>query len=59
LISPHRVPYFAPHDSFAHSGPHWARDLAVVRRNLAAIQQTAHRLIVAIEGNEARGDAAD
>jgi len=36
----------------------WARDLAVVRRNLAAIQQTAHRLIVAIEGNEARGDAA-
>ncbi len=37
----------------------WARDLAVVRRNLAAIQQVAHRLIVAIEGNEARGDAAD
>jgi len=36
----------------------WARDMAVVRRNLAAIQQVAHRLIVAIEGNEARGDAA-
>jgi len=36
----------------------WARDVAVVRRNLAAIQQTAHRLIVAIEGNEARGDVA-
>ncbi len=35
---------------------HWARDLAVVRRNLAAIQQTAHRLIVAIEGGDARGE---
>jgi len=35
---------------------HWARDLAVVRRNLAAIQQTAHRLIVAIEGNDERGE---
>jgi len=34
----------------------WARDLAVVRRNLAAIQQTAHRLIVAIEGGDARGE---
>ncbi len=30
---------------------HWARDIAVVRRNLAAIQQTAHRLIIAIEGD--------
>jgi len=43
--------------SFAYVAD-WARDLAVVRRNLAAIQQIAHRLIVAIEGNEARGDAA-
>jgi len=34
----------------------WARDLAVVRRNLAAIQQVAHRLIVAIEGGDARGE---
>jgi antirestriction protein ArdC len=34
----------------------WARDVAVVRRNLAAIQQTAHRLIVAIEGDNARGE---
>jgi len=34
----------------------WARDLAVVRRNLAAIQQTAHRLIVAIEGHDERGE---
>ncbi len=34
----------------------WARDMAVVRRNLAAIQQTAHRLIVAIEGDNARGE---
>ncbi len=34
----------------------WARDLAVVRRNLAAIQQVAHRLIVAIEGDDARGE---
>ena len=30
----------------------WARDIAVVRRNLAAIQQVAHRLIVAIEGGD-------
>jgi len=36
--------------SFAYVA-YWARDLAVVRRNLAAIQQIAHRLIVAIEGN--------
>ncbi len=36
----------------------WARDLAVVRRNLAAIQQVAHRLIVAIEGNDERGEGA-
>jgi len=35
---------------------HWARDVAVVRRNLAAIQQVAHRLIVAIEGNDERGE---
>jgi len=35
---------------------HWARDVAVVRRNLAAIQQVAHRLIVAIEGGDARGE---
>jgi len=34
----------------------WARDLAVVRRNLAAIQQVAHRLIVAIEGSDTRGE---
>jgi len=34
---------------------HWARDVAVVRRNLAAIQQVAHRLIVAIEGGDTRG----
>jgi len=34
----------------------WARDMAVVRRNLAVIQQTAHRLIVAIEGDNARGE---
>ncbi len=34
----------------------WARDLAVVRRNLAAIQQVAHRLIVAIEGGDTRGE---
>jgi len=27
-----------------------------VRRNLAAIQQVAHRLIVAIEGDDARGE---
>ena len=36
----------------------WARDVAVVRRNLAAIQQVAHRLIVAIEGDDARGEGA-
>ncbi len=35
---------------------HWARDVAVVRRNLAAIQQVAHRLIVAIEGGDTRGE---
>jgi len=35
---------------------HWARDVAVVRRNLAAIQQVAHRLIVAIEGHDERGE---
>ncbi len=34
----------------------WARDLAVVQRNLAAIQQVAHRLIVAIEGDNAHGE---
>ncbi len=34
----------------------WARDLVVVRRNLAAIQQVAHRLIVAIEGHDERGE---
>ncbi len=34
---------------------HWARDMAVVRRNLAAIHAVAHRLIVAIEGNDAHG----
>jgi len=37
---------------------HWARDVVVVRRNLAAIQQVAHRLIVAIEGNDERGEGA-
>jgi len=37
--------------SFAYVAD-WARDLAVVRRNLAAIQQVAHRLIVAIEGDD-------
>lgn len=31
---------------------HWAREMSVFRRNLAAIQQTAQRLIVAIEGEE-------
>jgi hypothetical protein len=31
---------------------HWARDMAVVRRNLAAIHAVAHRLIVAIEEGE-------
>ncbi len=36
----------------------WARDLAVVQRNLAAIQQVAHRLIVAIEGGDAHGEGA-
>jgi hypothetical protein len=36
---------------------HWARDMAVVRRNLAAIHAVAHRLIVAIEGgDDARGE---
>ena len=35
---------------------HWARDIAVVRRNLAAIQAVAHRLIVAIEGDGERGE---
>jgi len=34
---------------------HWARDMAVVRRNLAAIHAVAHRLIVAIEGGDTRG----
>ncbi len=35
----------------------WARDIAVVRRNLAAIQQTAHRLIVIIgEGHSIGND---
>ncbi len=33
----------------------WARDVAVVQRNLAAIQQVAHRLIVAIEGDDTGG----
>jgi len=37
---------------------HWARDVVVVRRNLAAIQQTAHRLIIAIEGHDERGEGA-
>ncbi len=41
-------------DSFGYVA-HWARDVAVVRRNLAVIQQVAHRLIVAIEGNDERG----
>jgi hypothetical protein len=38
---------------------HWARDMAVVRRNLAAIHAVAHRLIVAIEeGDDAPGAGA-
>ena len=38
---------------------HWARDMAVVRRNLAAIHAVAHRLIVAIEeGEDACGAGA-
>jgi antirestriction protein ArdC len=38
---------------------HWARDMAVVRRNLAAIHAVAHRLIVAIEeGDDVRGAGA-
>jgi antirestriction protein ArdC len=37
---------------------HWARDMAVVRRNLAAIHAVAHTLIVAIEGDEAQGKGA-
>jgi len=36
----------------------WARDVVVVQRNLAAIQQVAHRLIVAIEGGDAHGTGA-
>lgn len=40
--------------SFAYVAE-WARDMAVVRRNLAAIQQVAHWLIVAIEGGDTRG----
>ncbi len=35
----------------------WAGDMAVFRRNLAAIQQTAHTLILAVTGEEgATGD---
>ncbi|MDQ6905196.1 MAG: ArdC family protein [Chloroflexota bacterium] len=34
---------------------HWARDIAVVRRNLAAIHAVANRLIVAIEEGDACG----
>lgn len=34
---------------------HWARDMAVVRRNLAAIHAVAHTLITAIEGSDGRG----
>lgn len=34
----------------------WARDIAVVRRNLAAIHAIAHRLIIAIEQGDAGGD---
>jgi hypothetical protein len=38
---------------------HWARDMAVVRRNRAAIHAVAHRLIVAIEeGDDVRGAGA-
>lgn len=38
---------------------HWARDMAVVRRNLAAIHAVAHQLITAIEeGEDARGAGA-
>lgn len=36
---------------------HWARDMAVVRRNLAAIHAVAHTLITAIEEGDARGAA--
>ncbi len=39
---------------------HWARDMAVVRRNLAAIHAVAHRLITAIEeGDDARGEGKE
>jgi len=37
--------------SFGYAA-HWARDMAVVRRNLAAIHTVAHRLILAIEEGE-------
>ncbi len=36
---------------------HWARDMAVVRRNLAAIHAVAHRLITAIEEGDGTGGA--
>jgi hypothetical protein len=45
-----------PSGSSFGSVAHWARDMAVVRRNLAAIHAVAHRLIVAIEeGDDVRG----
>jgi len=37
----------------------WARDMAVFRHNLAAIQQTAHTLILAIAGEEGVGGAVE
>jgi antirestriction protein ArdC len=37
---------------------HWARDMAVVRRNLAAIQGVAHALIIAIEGSSEADERA-
>ncbi len=44
--------------SFAYVAD-WARDMAVFRRNLAAIQGAAHTLIVAIAGEDDRVGAAE
>ncbi len=45
-------------DSSGYTFPYvatWAQDRAVLKRNLAAIQQTAHRIIAGIEGEEMVG----
>ena len=49
-------------DTSGYSFPYvagWAQDMAVFRRNLAAIQHTAHTLILAIAGEEGISKAAE